>query len=109
MSKPEIGKRLLTDLVDYYATTCPSDTFLEYPKSSKLDEWVTIDYETFKRAVDRMSWWLDDLFKTANGQTNARSVCYVARSDYRYFVLYIAAIRSNCKVRRASSLVSTLT
>jgi hypothetical protein len=106
---PEIGNRLLTDIVDYYAATKPKDIFIEYPKSSTLEEWVMIDYATFKKAVDRMSWWLDDLFKS--GQSDTRAVCYIARSDFRYFVAMIAAIRSNCKehcgIRSSGCLISS--
>jgi hypothetical protein len=91
----EVGKRLFSEVVNWKAQNDLRGTFLEFPESSDLLSWRKVDFALLKTAVDRLSWWLYDLF---DSKPESKSLCYVAVSDIRYWLIAIAASKTSSKV-----------
>lgn len=72
----EPGKRVMHTFVDLKGEQDPARIFIRYPKSSTFDLWTSVDFRTFKRAVDRMSWWLKELLEGED----SRTIGYVGHS-----------------------------
>jgi hypothetical protein len=68
----EAGKRVMHTFVDFKGEQDPARTFIRYPNSSTFDVWTSVDVRTFKRAADRMPWWLKELLEGEGSQ----AICY---------------------------------
>jgi hypothetical protein len=66
----EPGKRVMHTFVDFKGEQDPARIFIRYPNSSPFDVWTSVDFRTFKRAVDWMPWWLKELLKGEDSRTN---------------------------------------
>jgi hypothetical protein len=98
------GKRLLHNVVDQKSEDNPTNIFVKFPKDSNLKDWITVDFRTLKRAVDRMSWWMKDLLENSK---DSMTICYLGAPDLRYLLLAIASGKTRSKVR--DSTISYIT
>ena len=96
------GKRFIHQVIDKRAVEDPRGIYLEYPKSADLKVWRSVDFSTLKRAVDRVSWWIDDILKNCEVHDGSRTFCYIGSSDIRYWLVAIAAEKTSSKVKKQS-------
>ena len=93
--------RLLVDAVDAKAKSVPDSPWLLYAKSSLWEQeggYRTITWKQFANAVNRTAFWLDDNFP----QTKAgrQTIAYLGPNDARYYILIVAAAKSERRVGR---------
>jgi hypothetical protein len=97
MSRTDIGHASLVDALNYRASTEADRAFLSYSNAEDLQQCHSLNFATVKKAVDKMSWWLDALLK--GEEHSQRTVCYLGATDVSYLFMYVAAVQTNCKVR----------
>jgi len=92
----EFGKRLLPQVVDYYAQTEPSRVYASIPKSSTdlADGFQDVTMRKLAAIVNSLAWWLESLIGTGNLNT----IAYIGPTDIRYAAMFLAAIKCKYKV-----------
>lgn len=93
----EFGRRLLPQVVDFYARTDPAKVYASIPKSSaKLSNGFNdITMAKLAAVVNRLSWWMDDDL----GYGDLDTVAYIGPTDIRYAAMFLAAVKCGYKVR----------
>jgi hypothetical protein len=83
-------------VIEERASDTPDRIYAIIPNSDSLqDGYRNFRYNQLAKAIDKMSWWLDQkLGKSVDLDTLA----YVGASDLRYLFLYVAAIKTRRKV-----------
>lgn len=82
--------------VDERARDTPDRPYAITPRSEKLDDgYVSLTYAQLAKAVDRMSWWLDQKLGKAS---SFDVVAYIGSNDLRYAFLYFAALKTRRQV-----------
>lgn len=82
--------------VDERARDTPERPYAIIPRSKKLDDgYVNFNYAQLAKAVDRMSWWLDQKLGKA---VNLDVIAYIGDNDLRYGLLYFAALKTRRQV-----------
>jgi acyl-CoA synthetase (AMP-forming)/AMP-acid ligase II len=93
---PQVDIKPHPTMINERASATPERTYAIIPKSESLqDGFRNFTYKQLARAVDKMSWWLDD---NLGKSTNLDTIAYMGPSDLRYTFLYIAALKTHRKV-----------
>lgn len=94
---------MIPKLIDEIAFSDPQRPFISIPKSTNLqDGYVDISYNIFVKAVNRLSWWIEEEL----GQTQqSKTLFYIGSLDLRYLVIILAAAKTGHMVSLSSSLV----
>ncbi|KAH0364681.1 acetyl-CoA synthetase-like protein, partial [Aureobasidium melanogenum] len=103
---PEYGTRLLPTLIDEIATTTPNRVYASVPKDDAdlYKGFKDITYAGFARAIDALSWWLDETLGKADG--TFPTFAYFGPRDLGYAIVVVAAAKVGRKVLLASHLAS---
>ncbi|KAI4853541.1 acetyl-CoA synthetase-like protein [Aureobasidium sp. EXF-8845] len=103
---PEYGTRLLPSLIDEVATTTPDRVYASIPKDDKdiSQGFKNITYADFARAIDALSWWLDETLGKADD--TFPTFAYFGPRDLGYCIVVVAAAKVGRKVLLASHLAS---
>jgi hypothetical protein len=92
-------------LVEERVREDPNRTYSIIPKTTSLEDgYVNFTYQQLARAVNKMSWWLDQQLGKA---VNFEIFSYIGLNDHRYTILYIAAAKTGRQVTNAR--VSSIT
>ena len=102
----EYGTRLLPTLIDEIAMNTPDRTYAATPKdeADMSKGFENISYANFARAIDGVSWWLDNTL----GETYGRfpTFAYFGPRDLGYAIVVVAAAKTGRKVLLPSQLAS---
>jgi acyl-coenzyme A synthetase/AMP-(fatty) acid ligase len=103
---PEYGTRLLPTLIDEIAVSTPTRVYASIPKDdTDLSQgFKSITYADLARAVDSLSWWLDETLGKADG--TFPTFAYFGPRDLGYCIVVVAAAKVGRKVLLASHLAS---
>ncbi|KAG9662024.1 acetyl-CoA synthetase-like protein, partial [Aureobasidium melanogenum] len=103
---PEYGTRLLPTLIDEIATTTPNRVYASVPRDDgdMSKGFKDVTYAEFARAIDALSWWLDETLGKADG--TFPTFAYFGRRDLAYAIVVVAAAKVGRKVLLASHLAS---
>lgn len=86
------GRRLLPQLVDQIAEASPEKAFAEVAHVDwRRDGWGKVTYGQVARAVDALSWWLDETFEQ---KVPFETFVYSGPSDLRYALIPLAAMKT---------------
>ncbi|KAK6002886.1 hypothetical protein QM012_001636 [Aureobasidium pullulans] len=104
---PEYGTRLLPSLIDEIATTTPDRVYASVPRddADMSKGFKNVTYAEFARAIDTLSWWLDDTLGKADG--TFPTFAYYGQRDLGYAIVVVAAAKVGRKVLLASHLASS--
>ncbi|KAG9666459.1 acetyl-CoA synthetase-like protein, partial [Aureobasidium melanogenum] len=104
---PEFGTRLLPTLIDDIATTTPNRVYASVPRDDTdiSKGFKDITYAELARAVDALSWWLDETLGKADGTFS--TFAYFGPRDLGYAIVVVAAAKVGRKVLLASHLASS--
>jgi acyl-CoA synthetase (AMP-forming)/AMP-acid ligase II len=104
---PEYGTRLLPTLIDEIAKSTPKRVYASIPKDDTdiSQGFKNITYADFARAIDSLSWWLDETLGKADG--TFPTFAYFGPRDLGYCIVVVAAAKVGRKVLLASHLAST--
>lgn len=96
-SKPQYGKRLLTNIVDDYATYEPERVFLYQPFSSNLEDgYRPITFRETSRAVNHLARELLRETKDATYEKDSfPTLAYIGPNDIRYVIVMLACIKAH--------------
>ncbi|KAK5119540.1 hypothetical protein LTR85_007368 [Meristemomyces frigidus] len=89
--------RLLPAAIAYRALHEPERSYALLPRGDKLqDDFFTLTYGAFSRAVDEMSWWLDEMLGRVEKDRfkNFPTLPYIGANDFRYALLMYAAMKT---------------
>ncbi|KAI4716999.1 acetyl-CoA synthetase-like protein [Aureobasidium sp. EXF-10727] len=102
----EYGTRLLPTLIDDVATTTPNRVYASIPRddSDMSKGFKDITYADFARAIDALSWWLDETLGKTDG--TFPTFAYFGPRDLGYAIVVVAAAKVGRKVLLASHLAS---
>ncbi|MCJ1242991.1 hypothetical protein MMC30_000187 [Trapelia coarctata] len=93
---PTYGKRLLPVLLDDLARNAPSRIYASIPTSQSYSTGLRdVSMAAFARAVDRVSWWMEEQLGSA---VDFPTIAYLGPTDIRYSILVIAAIKTQYKI-----------
>ncbi|KAH0085498.1 acetyl-CoA synthetase-like protein, partial [Aureobasidium melanogenum] len=103
---PEYGTKLLPTLVDEIATTTPNRVYASVPKddADMSKGFKDVTYADFARAIDALSWWLEETLGKADG--TFPTFAYFGPRDLGYAIVVVAAAKVGRKVLLASHLAS---
>lgn len=103
---PEYGTRLLPSLVDEIAITTPNRVYASVPRDDAdvSKRFKDVTYAEFARAIDALSWWLDETLGKADGLFP--TFAYFGPRDLGYAIVVVAAAKVGRKVLLASHLAS---
>ncbi|KAH0380094.1 acetyl-CoA synthetase-like protein, partial [Aureobasidium melanogenum] len=104
---PEYGTRLLPTLIDDIATATPNRVYASVPRDDAdiSKGFKDITYAELARAVDALSWWLDETLGKADGTFS--TFAYFGPRDLGYAIVVVAAAKVGRKVLLASHLASS--
>jgi hypothetical protein len=93
---PKVGREPYPTLVAERALATPDRVYSVIPKTDSLDDgYKNFTHGQLARAVDRMSWWLDQELGPA---LNFPTFAYLGASDHRYTILWLAASKTRRQV-----------
>ena len=93
------GRRLLPQILDQTAQQQPESVYAEVPHTDwRKDGWRNVTYSQVARAVNALSWWLDE---NLSQKVRFETFLYMGPSDLRYALVSLAAM----KTRRTVSLM----
>lgn len=93
-------KRTFPGIVDFRAQCSPERPFAFLPRSERLEDgFVPLTYAALAKAVDRTSWWLDEVLGGTVGGGATPRLPYIGENDIRYALLVIAAVKTKRAVR----------
>lgn len=103
---PEYGTRLLPSLIDEIATTTPNRVYASVPRddADMSKGFKDVTYAEFSRAIDALSWWLDETLGKADG--TFPTFAYFGPRDLGYAIVVVAAAKVSRRVLLASHLAS---
>ncbi|KAI1119334.1 hypothetical protein F5Y14DRAFT_457645 [Nemania sp. NC0429] len=94
-ARMEFGKRLLPQVVDWYARYDPDKIYASIPRSG-IDlsrGFQEITMSKLAAIVNRLAWWLDEIL----GEGTLESIGYVGPADIRYAAIFLAATKCRYK------------
>lgn len=92
------GERTIPETIDHLARKSPERVWARYATSSTTfdrGELRTVTFSALARAVDTLTWYLQDYIAT---KPRSNVALYIGPSDIRYFILACAACKYNLKV-----------
>ena len=98
--EPQFGSRLLPQVVDELARSCPERIYASIPLSSgplQGFQFQDVTILELAQAVSRFAWWLDE---NLGKSTTFETLAYVGPSDLRYVVVFLAAVKCGYRVSR---------
>ena len=96
--EPQFGSRLLPQVVDELARSCPERIYASIPLSSDpLHGFQDVTILELAQAVSRFAWLLDEKLGKS---TTFETLAYVGPSDLRYVVVFLAAVKCGYRVSR---------
>lgn len=103
---PEFGTRLLPTLIDQIAMDTPNRVYAAIPNDDgdMFKGFKNVTYAEFARAIDGVSWWLDETLGKADG--TFPTFAYFGPRDLGYALVVVAAAKAGRKVLLASHLAS---
>lgn len=89
----ETGRRLLPHVLAYQTAKSPKETFATIPLvlNDHRGPWYDFTFEDLTRAVDYTAWWIDG--HLVDGEAGD-IVAYLGVSDIRYFVVFLACMKT---------------
>lgn len=91
-----IGKRLLPQVVDRIARRNPDKVFTSTPETNDLEDgFYDVTYAEMARLVNFMSWWIHDHMGPSE---SFETLGYMGTTDFRYIVVFLAAIKCGYKL-----------
>lgn len=97
----DFGRRLLPQVVDYFAEAEPTRVYASIPNSSDhlSDGFQDVTMAKLAAMVNRLCWWLHDSLGVGNLDTMA----YIGPADIRYALVFLTAVKCRYKVRERST------
>lgn len=96
--EPRFGYRLLPQVVDELARSCPERIYATISLSSDpLQGFQDVTILELAQAVNQFAWWLDE---NLGKSTTFETLAYVGPSDLRYVVVFLAAVKCGYRVSR---------
>ena len=93
-TKPIYGQRIVTTLIDTIASEKPEKPFALFPKTSSFaGSLIHVSYSDLARAVNRASWWLDEILQ--GRESESRVVAWIGPNDLRYCIFAVAANKTS--------------
>lgn len=91
----EFGKRLLPEVVDYYARTAPGRIYASISRSTFDLEHGFLDITMSKLAavVNHLSYWIEDTI----GVGALDAIAYLGPPDIRYAAIFLAGVKCGYK------------
>lgn len=87
-SGPNYGRRIIPKLIDEIAVSDPERPFISIPKSTSIEAgYKDISYDTFARAVNRCSWWIE---QQLGAELPTQTIAYLGPLDMRYLIVLLA-------------------
>jgi len=91
--RPEVGKRLLPEAVEYLGQVQPQKLFATYHGGG--DDygtgWIDLNFEQLAKAVNWTSWYIEERLGKA---TNLEVIAYMGAKDVRYSIFTTASIKT---------------
>ena len=103
--EPPRGHRLLSAIIDDYATVAPDKVYAIIPVNDNdlSHGFKNVTYRQFANAINAASWWLESTL----GQSHSfDTFAYYGLRDLRYIILIVAAAKVQRKVTWYSSCPS---
>lgn len=100
-----VGRRLLTSVIDEKATTDPRAVWcsLPYDDSNLGRGYEDITYVKFANAINQMAWFIHDKLGPSD---HFETMAYMGMPDIRYHILQMAAAKTGYKVLFSSHMNS---
>lgn len=93
---PSYGKRLAQNIVDDVARDEPDRLYARMPRPDwRKDGFRDVSYREVARAVNKLSWWLDERL----GPGEHRRIAYAGPHDLRYAFIILACMKTRRSVR----------
>jgi acyl-CoA synthetase (AMP-forming)/AMP-acid ligase II len=93
---PDADLKPYPTLIEERSRDTPDRIYAIIPKSTDVqDGYKDFTYKQLAKAVDKMSWWLD---QSLGKSVDLDTVAYMGANDLRYTFLYIAAVKTRRKV-----------
>ncbi|KAH8432734.1 putative NRPS-like enzyme [Aspergillus melleus] len=100
----EAGKRLLVNIVDDLASSCPTQRLGVVPKGSDpKDGFQHVTAKDLADSVNAMSWWIEKQIGKGNGD---ETVAYMGSNDIRYLLFILASHKTGYKLLLPSTRLS---
>lgn len=93
--EPRFGSRLLPQVVDELARSCPERIYASISLSSDPLQFQHVTVLELAQAVSQFAWRLDE---NLGRSTTFETLAYVGPSDLRYVVVFLAAVKCGYKV-----------
>ena len=100
------GRRLLVTVVDERAKESPDKIWASMARSNVSDGLRDVTIGELSRAVNFMSWWLEERLWRSKG--TIETISYIGAPDVRYGIIFLAAIKLGYKICHDSTISGML-
>lgn len=93
------GTSTLPEAIDRLAVDTPEKTWIQFaasPEALENGELTSVNFKTLANAINRTAWYLAENIPQAGDLET--TICYIAPSDIRYFIVACAATKARIKV-----------
>lgn len=94
---PNIGKRIMAQVIDGLAETDPERKICSMPESAEnSDTYVDLSVKGLAHAVNYTAWWIEREF--GKPDSFEETLAYIGANDVRYLIMVLSCNKTGYKV-----------